>query len=89
MTMGLVWSREAQQALFFCHPSKSLVNDATFTHLHPLGCHSVRLWSLYLPSIPSSLSPFNVAAGKHIQASLTQCLLPTALDETSVLVLMP
>lgn len=89
MTMGLVWSREAQQALSFCRSSKSLANKATFAHLHPLGYHSVRLWSLYLPSIPSSSSFSNVAAGKHILASLTQYLLPTALDETRVLVLMP
>lgn len=76
--MGLVWSGKTQPALSYCTSSNSLANKATFAHLRPLGCHSERLWSLHLPSLPSSSPSSNMAAGRHILASLTQHRLPTA-----------
>ena len=86
--MGLVWPGKAKPALSYCTSSKSLADNATFAH-RPLSCHSERLWSLYLPSLPFSSPPSNMAAGRHILASLTQHRLPTALDDTRVLVLVP
>ncbi|EDL87327.1 chemokine (C-C motif) ligand 22 [Rattus norvegicus] len=88
MTTGLV-SPQGSANPILLPSSKSLANNSTFAHLHPLGCHSVKPQVPVLPVRPLQLILFQRGSREALLASLTQYLLPTALDETRVLVLVP